>query len=152
VLVCGNSPISSIDLDPQGRYAAVASHAGLIAIFDLASGKPVTEWQHGQNAVTGLSYAPDGEIVASSSTDGTVKIWNSRHVTLEQTQQISQNNNNSEESLMTQQQKTALKQSNTQKAQLARYKTKSTPVTALQFTPRNVLLAGGVFDAESTSS
>lgn len=63
-------------LSPNGSRVAVASAAGMVRVWDLASGKPVG-WQPLRHpaSVNAMAFRPDGKVLAIAGEDGNVKFW-----------------------------------------------------------------------------
>jgi cytochrome c len=58
----------------QGGFIS-AGEDGKIALWSPASAQPVQVLEGHQAPITGLSLAPDGRFLASSSWDGTIRLW-----------------------------------------------------------------------------
>ncbi len=63
-------------LSGDGRRLALAGRGPEIALWDVASMKPLPSLRGHVRDVTALAFAPDGATLASASADGTVRIWN----------------------------------------------------------------------------
>jgi WD40 repeat protein len=60
---------------PDGRRIAFAGERGALAIADLQREKPPVSCPGHRRGVTGLASSPDGELLASASLDGTIRVW-----------------------------------------------------------------------------
>ena len=71
--------VNTIAFSPKGDVFAVGDSAGGIRLFCLEDRQPCLYLDgHGKNLsiVTDLAFSPDGKLLASSSIDCTVKVWN----------------------------------------------------------------------------
>jgi len=73
--------VRAVALAPDGRSLAAGTAAGVILLLDLVDGSPAELPGH-TAAVTALSWSAAGSL-ASSSLDGTVRLWDPRHRELE---------------------------------------------------------------------
>jgi len=48
----------------------------MIRLWDVASGKKLAILNGHTDLVRSLAFSPDGKLLASGSSDGTVKLWN----------------------------------------------------------------------------
>jgi WD40 repeat protein/serine/threonine protein kinase len=72
------SPSSSLALSPDGRSVAlVQGFFGnpLVAVWDVACGRPVRVLRGHTRRVSGVVFSPDGGALATASADGTARVW-----------------------------------------------------------------------------
>jgi WD40 repeat protein len=67
--------IWSVAFSPDDAWLVAAGDEGLVAFHDLRTGRsfssiPTSTW------TSGLSFTSDGKTLASSESDGTVRLWN----------------------------------------------------------------------------
>ena len=67
---------TSIAISPDGTVIAFGGVSGAISIKDGQTGDVLTSLVGHNNMVVGLDFSPDGMRLASSSWDGTAKVWN----------------------------------------------------------------------------
>lgn len=65
---------SSLDFDPSGSRIATAGPEG-VEIWNVESGPPVSVLEGQSGSVTDVAFSPDGLSVATSSNDGTVRLF-----------------------------------------------------------------------------
>jgi WD40 repeat protein/serine/threonine protein kinase len=70
-----NGVINSLSFSPDGRRILTPSSAGIVAVWDTATGKPVHELVGHGNDVLCAAYSPDGKRIASGGRDDNVRIW-----------------------------------------------------------------------------
>ena len=76
------SSLWQVDFSGDGRTLASASKES-VQLYDLAGAAERLELEGHGGGVTGVTFSPDGAMLASSSTAGTVKLWDpatGRHV------------------------------------------------------------------------
>lgn len=118
--------INAVKVSPGGRYVAGADHTGIVHLWDLGTGKKVTEFRAPQtrqdtHVGTGMIHALDfsacGTALATGGDSCTVCIWDVRAQSLEG------------KPLLT--------------SPVKSYATRHTLIMDLQFTKRNLLLSVG---------
>ena len=69
--------VYAADLSPDGRYLAVGGYFkdNVIRIIDLQHSGELAVLRGHQNIITRLRFSKDGSMLASASTDNTVKLW-----------------------------------------------------------------------------
>ncbi|MEX0679483.1 MAG: protein kinase [Pirellulales bacterium] len=70
--------ISRLAYSPDGQRiaAGVWGNAKEVVIVDAATGREIRTFGERSGGIEGVAYSPDGRCVATSASDGTVKIWN----------------------------------------------------------------------------
>ena len=73
--------IRSVTFDPSSRYIATAtgSDSWIVHVFEVATGEEVFQFEH-QAEVTSVSWSPCGNLLASASSDHTVRIHDVSHL------------------------------------------------------------------------
>lgn len=67
--------IVDLRFSPNGKMLATGNAAGLVRLWDIASGRLLKTWSGHTKEVTGVAFAPDGKTLVSSSSDGTARVW-----------------------------------------------------------------------------
>lgn len=65
---------STIAFSPDGKLIAMAG-GSMVRVFDASSGKEVNPTEGHQGNVTGVAIAPDSKTAATTSEDGTIRLW-----------------------------------------------------------------------------
>jgi WD40 repeat protein len=77
----------AVALAPNGKHLAAAEPNGVIALWEIATGKELRRWKTspvgllqmipgiGANQVTELLFAPDGRRLAAKAADGSLQLW-----------------------------------------------------------------------------
>ncbi len=73
-------------MSPDNRFLATASSkSSIIKLWDVRSNTRTSMFRGHNGDITDLAYSPDGKYIASSSRDGTVKLWNISNKSIEHT-------------------------------------------------------------------
>jgi transcription initiation factor TFIID subunit 5 len=125
--------VRTVAISPDGQIAASAGDDRQIMLWDLASARLIRRLHGHTGRIYSLDFSAEGSLLASGSHDGTVRLWD-----------ITRSRNQSDEALQ------ALSQESRSDAVcpelIKSFPTKKTPVSAVKFTPRNLLLAAGSFN------
>ncbi len=68
-------PLLSLAFSPDGSRLAAGSAGGKIMVWELQSGKVITELQAGYQAVAALVFSQDGSQLSASTGDSLVHLW-----------------------------------------------------------------------------
>jgi WD40 repeat protein len=77
LLVTAESIVEDLTFSPSGRFMTASTRGGTVHIVDVQTH---SQWhlRGHQGGVTSIDYSPDERWVASSSVDGTIRIWPTR--------------------------------------------------------------------------
>jgi WD40 repeat protein len=65
----------SLALTPDGRQLLIGTYSGVTEIWDLAAGSRRVELKGQTSIIHAVSVSPDGKLVATSSRDGSTRLW-----------------------------------------------------------------------------
>jgi WD40 repeat protein len=68
--------IYALAASPDNSTLAVAGHTGDIHLYDISSGHKVATLTGHESLIESLVYSSDGKLLASSSWDRTIRLWN----------------------------------------------------------------------------
>lgn len=71
------SSINAIDINNAGSRIVMGDKSGNLIVVDLISGRRLAQVKGHTTRVLDINYSPDDSQIASSSFDGTIRIWNS---------------------------------------------------------------------------
>jgi WD40 repeat protein len=69
--------LSSAAFDPAGNRLALGSWDDVVTILNVGTDKPVSELVGHTRGVNGIIYSPRGQYIITTSTDDTMRVWNS---------------------------------------------------------------------------
>ncbi|XP_016124765.1 transcription initiation factor TFIID subunit 5-like isoform X1 [Sinocyclocheilus grahami] len=137
ILTGHKGPIHSLAFSPNGKFLASGSTDGRVLLWDIGHGLMIGELKGHTDTIYALKFSRDGEILASGSMDNTVRLWDSMKAFDEvETDDFTATTGHIH------------LPDNSQELLLGMYHSKSTPVTHLHFTRRNLLLAAGAYNSQ----
>lgn len=72
-------PLQLAIYSPDGKIAATADQAGVIALWNTKNGKLMRRWKGHDTTITSLIFSPDGKQLASYSPNGFSNIWQTKN-------------------------------------------------------------------------
>lgn len=67
-------PVRSVSFSNDGNLFISTSDDRSLRVYDMRSGRTVSEFNHGSRAMSG-DYSPDGRHIVTGSSDGSVSLW-----------------------------------------------------------------------------
>jgi WD40 repeat protein len=69
--------VGCVVFSPDSRLVALGTWDNRVIAFDARTGRKVRNWTGHSGPVLGVSFSPDGELIASASLDGSIRLWRS---------------------------------------------------------------------------
>lgn len=121
------SGVSTVRVSPCGKYAAGADATGIVHLWDLGTGKKVTEFRNkrsekggaGMSMIHAMSFSACGSGLAAGGDDCCVRIWDVRRETVEKSPVV--------------------------ESPVKTFSTRHTLIMDLQYNKRNLLLTAGKY-------
>ncbi|XP_066585283.1 transcription initiation factor TFIID subunit 5-like [Prorops nasuta] len=129
------APIYSLAFSAEGRFLASAGADNRVLMWDLAHGHLVAALSSHTGSVHSLSFSRDGNILVSGSLDCTIKLWDFTKLAEEMSLEDVNVSHNPDV------------KTNADSYLLRSFATKNSPVLALHFSRRNLLMGVGMFEA-----
>ncbi len=68
-------PVNTLAFSPHGALMASGGQDGLLALWDMASGRNLAMLEGHGAAILSLAFSPDGALLASGGDDATLRLW-----------------------------------------------------------------------------
>lgn len=72
-----DAPATSIDISVDGRFIALGSQRGTLAVLEVESLREVAVWKAHADDVRAIAFAPEGDVILSTGRDGAAR-WDIR--------------------------------------------------------------------------
>ncbi|XP_006454675.1 hypothetical protein AGABI2DRAFT_189919 [Agaricus bisporus var. bisporus H97] len=137
--------VSTMAISPDGRYLATAGEDLAINLWDLGSAKRIKKMIGHNASIYSLAFSGESSLLVSGSADWTVRCWDVKSAG------GSKNAKPRENGILGAQENGITSYGEDEATEtvdlLATFPTKRTPIINVQFTPRNLCLVGGVYQA-----
>jgi len=144
VFIGHQGPVTSLAISPDGRYLASSGEDLAINLWDLGSGKRIKKMTGHLASTYSLAFSAESSLLVSGSADWTVRCWDVKS-SGGLKGKLRENGGSpplvNNETLRSYGEAEGLETTDL----IATFPTKRTPITNVQFTPRNLCIVGGTY-------